>query len=397
VSNISHSICSQDLETVAVDADLMSQWLEDVPKTMSSKLLYDLKTLLSHYAGFLVSNKKVTVEFPVEGIPCADVGESTIYIPVNTLAEGRVDHTISSVVHELHHIEHSLEMSKAVKIMEPILRRILGTIRVDMGGHPCSLLQKLEQREPIYFWEPKDSVSKHGHEYHDFLLQVAQDVCFLYNVLEDVRIDEMQSPSLSRYRLKHEKYCYEKSKEREDTPGIYYSKLFEALFHYKDLEHSDDIASRRDNKKAICEASAEQIPAMALHNFIEEVRDQICRRWEELVQESEESLVQQFLESKAADTFDQEDETESAYGLRVKSSKEVALDAPQACKAEEEMLDMMDEGWVEGEPGQDSDTISASLNAEIESFRNLTIVPCTEILESNPHGVTYDSLIIDYV
>jgi hypothetical protein len=268
-----------------------------------------------------------------------------------------------------------------------------------MGGHPCSLLQKLEHREPVYFCEPSRMLNfnfgKYKHEHHDFLVQVTQDVCFLYNVLEDVRIDEMQSPSLSRYRHKHEKYCYEKSKEREGTPGVYYSKLFEALFHYKDLEHSDDIASRPYNTKAICEASAEQVPSMALDNFIEEVRDQICRRWEEYFQESEESLIQQFLESKAADTFDQEDETKPDCGLSVKSSKEVSLDAPKASEEEEDMLNMMDDGWIEGAPGQNKDAISASLNAEIDSFRNLTIVPCNEILASNPHGVTYDSLIID--
>ena len=158
------------LEAVKADAELMSAWLgemEDI--TISPKLLFDLQTLLRHYADFLVPNKDVSIDYEYEGTPCASVDKSQVFIPLSELQEGKVDCAIASVIHELHHIKHSYGETKICKLIMPYFERILDTVEVEHHGVKMSLWTALKSNGTF---DAEDITNrKLNHTYKEFIYQ----------------------------------------------------------------------------------------------------------------------------------------------------------------------------------------------------------------------------------
>ena len=94
----------------SIDAEYMERWLGGAKvDSLSPKTLFDIQSLLRHYADIIVPEKNPRVEFPTEA-NCgarASVGENVIIIPTGFLHEGKVDDTIAATIHELHHIKLS--------------------------------------------------------------------------------------------------------------------------------------------------------------------------------------------------------------------------------------------------------------------------------------------------
>ena len=99
-------------DAVKIDAEYMNAWLGDSSKIerLSSKVLYDIKTLIEYYKDIIVPKEEVTISFPVEGQgsgPRASVERGEVFIPYHMLKEGEIDNTIGAMIHELHHIKLS--------------------------------------------------------------------------------------------------------------------------------------------------------------------------------------------------------------------------------------------------------------------------------------------------
>ena len=65
------------------------------------------------------------MDYKYEGTPCASVDKDQVFIPLSMLQEGRVDETISAVIHELHHIKYSYKESDICERIMPYFERIL--------------------------------------------------------------------------------------------------------------------------------------------------------------------------------------------------------------------------------------------------------------------------------
>ena len=88
------------MENIKVDAEYMNRWLGNNPiDEMNPRVMYDVQQLIKHYRSIIVPDKDVSVEFPVDGTPCAAVENSTVMGPCNLLLDGRVDETIGAMIH----------------------------------------------------------------------------------------------------------------------------------------------------------------------------------------------------------------------------------------------------------------------------------------------------------
>ena len=159
-----------DIQPVKADAELMSAWLGDMEDiSISPKLLFDLQTLLRHYADFLVPDKKVSIDYACEGIPCASVDKNQVFIPVDMLKEGRVDETISAVIHELHHIKLSDGETEICRNLFPYFKRILKTVEVEHYGRKMSLWDALASHGNMSTNQIVQRELK--HKYKEFIYQ----------------------------------------------------------------------------------------------------------------------------------------------------------------------------------------------------------------------------------
>ena len=230
-----------EIKPVKADAELMSAWLgemEDV--SISPKLLFDLQTLLRHYADFLVPNKSITVDYKYEGTPCASVDKDQIFIPLDMLKDGRVDETISAVIHELHHIKYSDKESLTCERIMPYFERILDTVEIEYYGKKMSIWKAVKSHGDV---TASDIMQRRlEHSYKDFIYQYFGDLFLLLNAIEDVRIDEMQPKNLLKYRFKQEKIAFQKFQDLYESGDLDKDSLFgsfiDALFHLKGYGNS---------------------------------------------------------------------------------------------------------------------------------------------------------------
>jgi len=400
-----------DIQPVKADAELMSAWLggmEDI--TMSPKLLFDLQTLLRHYADFLVPNKNVSVDYQYEGTPCASVDKDQIFIPLSSLKEGRVDETIASVIHELHHIKFSDNEKDTCKRILPYFNRILNTVEVEHYGKKMSLTQALESHgkyhaEPIIERELQ-------HPYKDFIYQYFGDLFLLLNAIEDVRIDEMQPKNLKKYRFKQEANCFVKFQDLYESGDLDKDSLFgsfiDALFHLKGYGHSELIANSviTTDKIVSCETPKTYYPPV-FETFAKVLQDHAGSLWKKYEEQENMtgSAISDFL---IEDSLNQEGDSGGAEGdeelqLSPKKSSDCSTFNGDLAKdvrdtfGEEDIRDLLkamrDEQDKEGEATQL--LMNPQLWAEVQAFKALSHIPCREVTRQLPQGVDYDTLILD--
>ena len=381
----------KDLEEVSVDADLMSSWLGDAEIEMSPRLLYDLKTLLSHYASIIVPEKDVVVDYPVDGTPCADVGKQKVFIPMRPLSEGRIDHTISSIIHELHHIKYSADSDSLIFFLEKFIVACLSSIEVDSVKGKCSLMDKISSASQDTPPIPMVVTGNENQFYGDFIRTIAQDLMFMFNVFEDVRIDEKQPINLQKYRDKHEKWCYEKYCEYSASRGEYYDALFELIFHYKGFHVSELANASGLKKETVVNGDKMNYFSEVFECFGNLYRKQVARRWNEFKNETN-SVIQEFLEQKHSENIPGDSQASpNEYFDDVFDSS----DAPaEFIDGEENFKRLFDD--FRSENGEyEKLKISSGLEAELNSFEYITVINCNEVIPSNLNGVEYDTLIVD--
>ena len=400
-----------NIEPIKADAELMSAWLGGVDDVfMDSKLLFDLQTLLRHYADFLVPNIDVSVDYKAEGVPCASVDKNQVWIPLDSLQEGKVDCTIASVIHELHHIKYSDRESVICRCIFPYFQKILSTVEVTYHGKVMSIFDALISHGDINSQTIVERNLVHTHA--AFIYQYFGDLFLLLNAIEDVRIDEMQPQNLKKYRFKQEKECFAKFEEGFKTGKIdkdsLFGKFIDTLFHLKGLGHSDFIANSVLSKESICgvEIPSEFYPPV-FSTFAKVLQEHAGSLWEKYQEEGdcEDSPCTDFLIEEYAN---QEGNSES-----VKGNEELELDPKKSsdCKeidaefddsvrhnfGEEDIADLLNS--MADETGAKKDNQEVIMNpqlwAEIQAFKALQHIPCREVTIQKPNGVNYDTLILD--
>ena len=402
---------SVKLTSVKADAELMSAWLGEMEDTnLSSKLLFDLQTLLRHYADFLVPNKEISVDYKYEGTPCASVDKNQVFIPIDMLQEGRVDETISVVIHELHHIKYSDKESITCHRILPYFERILKTVEIDYFGKKTSIWTALKSHGDI---EAHSIVSrKLRHQYKDFIYQYFGDLFLLLNAIEDVRIDEMQPKNLMKYRFKQEKIAFGKFKTAYKNGDLNKESLFgsflDALFHLKGYGHSELIENSGITKERIVSVTEpRQYYPPTFSTFAKVLQDHAGGLWKEYEDQESmtDSAISDFL---VEDTMNQEDlegevGSDEELDLQPKKASDCnSFDGDLAKEVREvfgesEMQDLLTAMSQDKEGEGQPSTLLLDPNqwAEIQSFKALKHIPCQEVVQELPQGVNYDTLILD--
>ena len=399
------------LEAVKADAELMSAWLgemEDV--TISPKLLFDLQTLLRHYADFLVPNKDVSVDYEYEGTPCASVDKSQVFIPLSDLQEGRVDCTIASVIHELHHIKHSYGETKICELIMPYFQRILDTVEIKHHGVKMSLWTALKSNGQF----TATDITKRtlDHSYKDYIYQYFGDLFLLLNAIEDVRIDEMQPHNLKKYRFKQEAKCFERFQKLYDANELdknsFFGRVIDALFHLKGYGESEYITnSNITADRIVAVDEPKQYYPATFSAFAEALQDHAGSLWNKYEEQNEmkTGAINQFLSEDAVEQQgDKSNEIKGDEELGLSPKKSSACsnydgelgDAVRNIFGEEDIDDLLK---AMKEKDGDSPTEHLIMNpelwAEVQSFKALQHIPCREAVKALPQGVNYDTIILD--
>ena len=400
-----------NIEPVKADAELMSAWLggmEDI--SMSPKLLFDLQTLLRHYADFLVPNKEIRVDYMAEGTPCASVDKNQIFIPLDMLKEGRVAETIAAVIHELHHIKYSDNERDICKDIMGYFNRILDTVEVEHYGKKLSIKQALDSHGAFNSGGIIDR--KLTHSYKDFIYQYFGDLFLLLNAIEDVRIDEMQPKNLMKYRFKQEKNSFAKFEELHAEGKLDKDTLFgfiiDALFHLKGMGHSDLIAKSAITKDRILNVETpSQFYPPTFSTFAEVLQTHAGSLWKKFEEQESmnDSAISDFLidETLSQEGNDSQVEGDEELGLEPKKGSDCPdLDEDfnkevRDTFGEDDIRDLLNA--MNGDRGEESDLPTYVMNpqlwAEIQAFKALNHIPCRESVQQVPQGINYDTLILD--
>ena len=400
-----------ELKPVKADAELMSAWLggmEDV--SISPKLLFDLQTLLRHYADFLVPNKDISVDYQYEGTPCASVDKNQVFIPLDMLKDGRVDETISAVIHELHHIKFSDKETDTCRNIMPFFERILNTVEIEHYGKKMSIWTALKSHGNIV---ADDIIErKMEHPYKEFVYQYFGDLFLLLNAIEDVRIDEMQPPNLLKYRYKQEEIAFAKFKEAYAEGTMDKDSLFgsfiDALFHLKGMGKSDIIENSNITKDRIVavDSPTQYYPPVfsAFAKVLQTHGGSLWQQYEDQ-QNMNDSAISDFLVEEAIGDED--------GGNKVDGDKELGLspkkssDCPQLdgnladdvrnTFGESDIQDLLQAMSPQGDEqgGKQQVLMNPQLWAEVQAFKSLQHIPCHEPTKHVPQGINYDTLILD--
>lgn len=231
-----------------IDAEYMNRWLGESSaiRSLSPKTLYDVQTLLEYYRDIIVPGSKVSISFPVEKgntSPRASIEHNEVIIPLYLLQEGRVDHTIGAMIHELHHIK----LSPSERFIQNTAFRFLRGLmqNIDCGG--MTLAERVfcdsgVSRKAIFSNSPDAS--------NDvlFLRNAISDLLFLMNAVEDVRIDANTPPNLRKYIDKVDNTAKGRLKEMFEKGELDVKEISSLglllLGHHKGMFESEEIAKR---------------------------------------------------------------------------------------------------------------------------------------------------------
>ena len=268
----------------SVDAELMERWLGGTSiSLLSSKTLYDIQSLLRHYADIIVPDKSVSVEFPTEedGNARASVDEGKIIIPTNLLIEGRVDDTIGATIHELHHIKLSdTESDIWLKCFEFVCIALDSIFVLDSNSEYISIYELVFGDTKVTYediFKPKSTSNPNPNS--EFLRNACNDVAFLLNAVEDVRIDSLTPPNLKKYLDKMEDriggdftWKYERGDFDDNT---LLNIIFRLLFHHKGKIEDEFIEERFGDTDFIVNSTPTEYTKEVFSAFGEELRTHI--------------------------------------------------------------------------------------------------------------------------
>jgi len=403
-----------------IDAEYMERWIGGSKiESLSPKTLYDIQSLIRHYSDIIVPNKEVKISFPTEENSCprASVDSGEVMIPTDSLLSGRVDETIGSMIHELHHIKLSDSEREIWGLCFHFVCKVLDTLFIEQeDGRYSSIKDIVFSDFDVSFKDimsdsPKNPNSK-------FLRTACDDIAFLLNAVEDVRIDANTPPNLKKYINKitdriSKSFVPEYNKgEMNDNTLLNIS--FRLLFHHKGKISDPYISSKFGDTDSIVNSTPVENTKRAFSSFKEDIRTHIENLYS-LPQDGSQSLQQQqdsgdadimdmYLSEKTTDNIEDDmkhnasrksrfspKEAQELFGDIEFEDKELREGTPEFTKSSNVATEK-----IKFEVKKEKLPILSSHEIiEIDSFSKLKIHHTKEILGESDSEVEYSCAIFD--
>lgn len=416
----------------AVDAEYMNRWLGDANKitSITPKTLFDVQSLIEYYRDIIVPNQIVSVTFPMSGTnvsPHASVDQGKVVIPYHLLAEGRVDHTIGAMIHELHHIKMSPAESYVRAVGYTLARSIMDNITIGK----TSMSSRIFSDSHVSFDIMTKGDSETLPEEVKFLRHIIGDMMFIVNAVEDVRIDANTPDNLRKYIDKIDEWAgeslcemYNSGKLKDDSSDLT-SIAFLLLGHHKNMFHSPRISRQFGDTSAIVNSGKLDLAVSVLTAFSSEIAqyilDEYNKRFDrpDNIPEGEFDVDSYFCNKVGSETGNRftKDVERSVQNDPSRAHLKNKVDDLHLCGvvAASKVKDVPQQK-LDGESDQsniESDqtaaqeyrtkmdnirnetVISNSLNAQIKSFKDISVFTADEHFDD--YAVTYDIVIFDAV
>tara|TARA_R110000824_G_scaffold148_4_gene545 strand:- start:5695 stop:6942 length:1248 start_codon:yes stop_codon:yes gene_type:complete len=401
-----------------IDAEYMERWLGgNKIESLSPKTLYDIQSLIRHYSDIIVPHKEVKISFPTEEDSCprASVDSGEVMIPTDSLLEGRVDETIGSMIHELHHIKLSDGESKIWSLCFHFVCKILDTLFIEKKDGSYSSLKDIVFSDHTIDFE--DIMSKSPKNPNaQFLRTACDDVAFLLNAVEDVRIDANTPPNLKKYLDKvvdrvSETFVpeYNNGKVKENT---LINVSFKLLFHHKGKISDPYISSKFPDTDAIINSTPTENTKRVFSSFKDDIRTHIETLYSapqeggtslQNLQATGTDVMDMYLSEKTADNIEDDlkqdiakrdsitaEKAEELFGDIEFEDKEMGDETPKFSKNSNTTTEEIKE-----EGGKNLPILTKSEIIEIDSFAKLKIYHTKEILGHREREVEYSCAIFD--
>ena len=437
-------------DTIKIDAEYMNAWLGEASKieSLSSKVLFDIKTLIEYYKDIIVPQKEVSISFPVEGknsSPRASVERGEVLIPYYMLKDGEIDNTIGAMIHELHHIKLSASERFLTAVTFKFLRQLMD--QIECGG--MTMAERLFSdasvtADRIMGWDGDPLLTTSDMM---FLRQAIGDLMFMLNAVEDVRIDANTPPNLRKYINKLEKQASVRILDSIATGDLnndlrdINSISFMLLVHHKDIHKFQFIEDRYGDTDAIISSDALELPLSVFTAFKEEIAAHLLSTYTESCgmpkqpskdsEGNEELDLDAYFGSKVKSTvgesletqFDEDINDEEGKALKGigKNIKDVNVSTDIAPHTEggEETIDLSEKkgivrDWSKAEEDSSDDTkfdgrelreqieadakpvyLDPLVVTQINSFKDVQVITTTEHFDDKT--VVYDSVLFDAI
>lgn len=413
-----------------VDAEYMNRWLGDTNKitAITPKTLFDVQSLIEYYRDIIVPNQNISVMFPMSGTnvsPHASVDQGKVVIPYHLLADGRVDHTIGAMIHELHHIKMSPTESYVRAVGYALARSIMDNIQIGS----ISMSSRIFSDSHVSFQSLNDPQTSQSREIQ-FLRSILGDMMFLVNAVEDVRIDANTPENLRKYINKVDEWAGESLRELHDSGELeddsvdLTSIAFLLLAHHKNMFHSPRISRQFGDTSAIVNAGKLDLAVSVFKAFSGEIAQHILNEYNKRFDRPENTPEGEFdvdsyfcnkVGAESGNKFTKDVmgsvKDDSSVNLREveKQLSECGKDAASKTKniPQQKLDDSSEQSDAEGgktaaqkhredmDKVRNQSVISNLLNAQIKSFRDVTVCTTTEHFDQST--VTYDIVVFDAV
>ena len=412
-----------DSEKPIIEAKYMNAWLGDnAIQDITPKTMFDILTLCEYYKDIIVPDKNVKVDYMVEGVPCASVKENTIYIPHQTLLEGKVDRSIGSTIHELNHIKSSMNEHESCFLIFQTIRDILKRIKLPSGQTADRVIFSDTSVTSKDFLDIDNDPRTNEIA---FVRKMMMDIAKLLNATEDVRIDANTPPNLRKYVVEGEQECcdnYVKTlKEQDLGDGSDFELLpFSMLFHYKGIKtfpFVDEVDL--DVHKDIINEDAMGMTMKVLSAYFPQIESHIANSFSEdeswLNQDEEGgSVTDMYFGDRVGDTVSEslsdqmKQDTDKGSGnfcpLKYEESElpqkdkeiEVSRESKQPkTKEKQDAIKMISETQDLNHEKQNQTSIKPDYYASIKAFKDMTIVTTQENFSGSDKTTNYKTIITD--
>ena len=274
---------------VEIDATFMERWLNGRKiESLSPKVLFDIKTVLRHYKDIIVPGEEVSISYPEKenGAYCS-VDKKNVFISTGHLEKGYVDETIGLMVHELNHIKMSDSEQQiwftCYKTVEKVLDSIFVPKEPENPNTEYVCLKDIVMCDPNISYKSLFQDKVDSIKYGDFLRTAVNDVAFLLNAVEDVRIDSLCAYNLKKYIKVGDDRCWKDFKEKLDEGEFEENNLmnvcFRLLFHHKGYFNDSYISKVFGDTDYIINSAPKKYTPKVLGIFKDVIKDHIESLW----------------------------------------------------------------------------------------------------------------------
>ena len=276
-------------EVDEIHADLMEAWLNGKKiNSLSSKTMFDIQTIVRHYADIMVPDKNVKISYPNDdnGARCS-VDNEEVFISTAQLQKGLVDDTIGSMIHELNHIKMSDSERQTWATCYKMLEKVLDSIFIpedkDDPNTDYVCLKDIAMSDPNLTFENLYSSDGTETKYSMFLKTALGDIAFLLNAVEDVRIDTLCAPNLKKYIDSGDARAWASFGKAYDEGKFNKNTLmnlcYRLLFHHKGFVTDPHIEKVLPDTDYIVNSEPSEYTPVILKTFQDAIKSHVEQLW----------------------------------------------------------------------------------------------------------------------